>query len=94
MLDPDLCPEKVVAGLRRYLEHHTSPGYFLESVLANDLMESFALADSTNGPVLGAICAWVYHNVPRSARGSREAVAYWLALPPVDVRGQPQEATE
>jgi len=65
----DRCPEDIEDELNRYIEHHVPLGDFLQAVVEDRLVESFARADCRNYECLGDIAAWIYCNMPLGLRG-------------------------
>jgi len=71
-------PEGLKGGLQRYIEHGIEPGSFLQAVLRNDLMGSFAQADIHNRYLLFDIVRWLYNEAPSQCWGSSEKVKAWI----------------
>lgn len=67
-------PQRTLTKLMRYVEYRESPGGFLTAVLANDLQQAVALADSGNLAALKPICQYVFNQLPRSVWGDFAAV--------------------
>jgi len=63
----------------RYVQHKIPTGGFLQAVLENNLMESFARADEENARDMLNICQYVYCHTPMACHGSPEKVKAWLA---------------
>lgn len=72
-------PEDLRPALQRYIEHGIPPGSFLEAVLTNNLMESFARADQCNRNRLFDIVKFLCNEVPILVWGSRENLAEHIA---------------
>jgi len=72
-------PDYMAGGVSRYLLHYIEPGSFLTAVLANDLREAVACADSTNAYLLGQWVKFFYNEVPANCWGSPELVRAWLS---------------
>ena len=70
--------KQIKESLKRYVEHHISPGSFLRAVLENDLMEAMGRADYENSQILKEICQYVYSEIPLVCWGSKEKVENWL----------------
>jgi hypothetical protein len=64
--------------LAHYIVNKIPPGGFLESFLANDLMEALGRADSTNINLFPAYGKFLYNYAPRACHGSYEIVQSWL----------------
>lgn len=69
---------RFAAGLTRYVQSGIPPGSFLRAVLANDLEDALACADSESMANLQAIVEFVAESVPPRARGSEQAVREWI----------------
>lgn len=74
----DAIPEGGQGALMRYFVHRISPGSFLRSVLENDLMGAFGMADDVNIRRVHVYAAFLYQHAPRGSYGSPEAVASWM----------------
>lgn len=72
------------ASIDRYATQHIPTGGFLAAVLANDLFDALASADTDNAATLTEIAEYIYRTVPGHAYGSREAVRDWLQMRVVD----------
>lgn len=70
-------PDYTLGALDRWINHGLPPGYFLESVLSNNLVESCGYADENNRPAIFAIVSWLYNYAPGECWGSPEKVAKW-----------------
>jgi hypothetical protein len=77
--DYSLLPPHTAENMRLYLEEGVPPGAdsFLEAVLADELVHSFAYADERNLAAMPQIARFLYDCVPTIARGSKEAIASW-----------------
>ena len=71
-------PERIQAGLCRYVEHGSMPGTFLRAVLSNDLMEAYHQADSESLACLKDILNYIHWEIPGPCHGSPEAVKRWV----------------
>lgn len=78
-VDYSLLPEHMREGAKDYIERGYTPGGFLFSVLANDLVESFAHADATNLFMMSVWADWLVSEAPRNCWGSVAKVNAWLA---------------
>lgn len=72
--------EQLSASIARYVHERVPTGGFLHAVLANDLYDAAARADTDNRRNLGEIALFVLHNVPDHARGSHEKVRAHLSV--------------
>lgn len=71
-------PDRMLAGLDRYLVHGIMPGDFLRLILVNDFVRAAGRADDENLANLPAYACWVYNECPSDAWGSAEKVAAWI----------------
>ena len=71
-------PERMMGGIKRYVENHIEPGHFLTAVFQNNLSEAVGRADEENMANLPAYAAYLYNEVPSSCHGSPENVRQWL----------------
>jgi hypothetical protein len=72
-------PDRMMGGIRRWIEHRVPPGDFLMAVLRNDLQEACGRADDENLRNIPAYVAYLYNEAPRECWGSPEKVAIWKA---------------
>jgi len=70
-------PERMMPGLKMWIEHGKSPGGFLRAVLENDLIEALRRADDENLANLPAFVAYLYNEAPALCWGSAEKVKAW-----------------
>jgi len=73
----DSLPEHIQGGMERYIEQGIAPGDFLQAVIKNQLVDSFALADETNIRSMFDIASFMYNQAPLACRGSLEAMKAW-----------------
>jgi hypothetical protein len=78
-LDYSPLPERLRAGVQRWVEDHVEPGDFLRAVIRNDLSTAIALADDDNLPRLREIVRWFYNEAPGLCWGSAKAFDTWRA---------------
>lgn len=76
-LNYNLLPEHIREGMRLYIEHGVLPGGFLEAVIENNLVESFARADDINLERMFYIAKFVYAEMPMKSWGSKEKMITW-----------------
>jgi len=76
-IDYSKIPEHCRRGMKRYIEHGIIPGGFLQAVICNNLVESFARADGTNILRLFDYASFLYNEIPTSAWGSEEKMLEW-----------------
>ena len=73
----DLLPEHIRGGMKRYIEQGIIPGDFLQTVICNDLMNSFAKADDINREHMFHIVHFMYNQAPYQCYGSRTKMHKW-----------------
>lgn len=76
------CDERGLAhadSVERYVIHGITMGGFLTALFENDLMEAASRADDHNLAALGQWAAVLYNDVPSACKGSKKAVADWIA---------------
>ena len=84
-------PDRMMGGLRRYIEKRIKPGNFLTAVLQNDLREACGRADKENIRNLPAYVAYLYNEAPSTCWGSPERVTDWLQPGNSMMKLQPQK---
>ena len=72
-------PERMMGGIRRYIEHGIPPGDFLTAVICNDLKEAIGRADDENIKNIPAYVAYFYNEAPAPCWGSIELMQSWIA---------------
>ena len=71
-------PDRMMGGLKRYVEQRVLPGDFLTAVLENDLREAVGRADDENMANLPAYVGYCHNEIPSTCWGSPEKVRAWL----------------
>ena len=71
-------PRHTAESLTRYVFDGVPPGQFLEAVLSNDLMESFARADDENTRNIRYLAAFIYNELPGNSHGTLERMVEWM----------------
>ena len=71
-------PERLRAGVQRYVEEGYVPGDFLFAVITNNLMMAVGRADSDMIKVLPEIVSWFYSYPPSPCWGSEKALGSWV----------------
>jgi hypothetical protein len=71
-------PERMMGGIKRYIEHGIKPGSFLRAVIQNDLREAVGAADDENMANLPAYVAYFYNEAPSDCWGSPENMEAWI----------------
>ena len=69
---------RMVAGIKRYVEHGIRPGDFLTALFSNDLTRTFSHADEKNYPLVGEWVRWMYNEMPSNMVGSQEIMEAYL----------------
>lgn len=77
-LDGFYIPERMMGGLRRYIERGVLPGDFLRAVLRNDLRAACERADDENLRNLPAYVSYLYNKAPSNCWGSPQKVSAWV----------------
>ncbi len=67
-----------IAQIDSYVNYGTPPGSFIQALLENDLVQSFARADNSNIRDMFNIVNYLYNNVPITCRGSKEVISDWI----------------
>lgn len=77
-IDYNKLPEGLRGGVKRYIEDGIKPGDFLQAVICNKLMESFARADFDNSVRMYDIVEFFHNEAPLSCWGSVEDMNHWI----------------
>lgn len=73
-------PALTMESLERYLDAGQPPGGFMRRVLENEpVMVVVGHGDEAHQRALGAICKWIYNELPIAAWGSETKVSAWIA---------------
>lgn len=72
-------PERIVEGIKAYVEERRPVGHFLQAVIRNDLCETFARADDEVIQCLHGIVKIFYNQVPGNAWRTRKRYEDWLS---------------
>ena len=70
-------PERMVAGIARYVIYGILPGHFMYKVLSNDLVGASIYADQQNKKLLDVYACLVFYILPFNCWGSEELVYEW-----------------
>lgn len=73
-------PERMMPGIRRYINEHIEPGRFLCMVICNNLKEACGQADDENLCNLPAYVGYFYNEAPALCWGSKKKMEAWLKL--------------
>ena len=71
-------PERMMPGIRLYVEHGVQPGSFLSAVIQNNLSEAVGRADDENLKNIPAFVAYFYNECPSNCWGSPEKMQSWM----------------
>ena len=71
-------PDRMMPGIKRYIEEKIPPGEFLAAVICNDLQEAVGQADTENMANLPAYVGYFYNEAPSQCWGSKAAMDKWL----------------
>ena len=71
-------PDRMMPGIRRYIDEGIKPGHFLTAIICNDSKEACALADNENLINLPAFAAYFYNEAPAGCFGSGEKMHLWI----------------
>ncbi len=66
-------------GVVSYVEDGAPVGDFLEAIISNNLVSSFAAADGDNVLCIRAYADLLYNHFPSGSWGSRDAYKEWIA---------------
>jgi len=72
-------PDRMMPGIKRYLEQGIEPGDFLVAVICNNLHGAIGQADDENLANLPAFVGYFYNETPRGCWGSQEIMEKWIA---------------
>ena len=64
--------QKMVTGVRNYVEYGIMPGDFLTGLFSNDLRETFNRADPTNRELIPEWLTWTHWDAPSDLFGSKD----------------------
>lgn len=71
-------PERMMPGIRRYVEHGVEPGNFLSAVIQNNLSQAVGRADNENLKNIPAFVSYFYNECPLVCWGSKEKMEKWI----------------
>jgi hypothetical protein len=72
-------PERMMGGIRRYIDQGIPPGDFLTAIICNDLSEAVGRADDENLHNIPAYVSYFYNEAPRTCWHSAAAMEAWIA---------------
>ena len=70
-------PERMAAGIARYVIYGILPGHFMDKVLSNDLVGASIYADQHNKKLLDVYACLMFNILPFNCWGSEELVYEW-----------------
>ncbi len=70
-------PTHMHEGFERWILEGKMGGSFMNALLSNDLIGTFAMADSINIKCIDAYTRWLYNDTPAGCFGSPENVEMW-----------------
>jgi len=71
-------PERMMPGIKQYVEYGKEPGGFLSAIIQNNLSEAVGRADSENQKNIPAFVAYFYNKCPMGCWGSKEKMESWI----------------
>ena len=71
-------PERMRAGIVRYVERGVPPGHFLTAIFSNDLMEACARGDTENLKLIHCYAKLLWNQCPSDGFGSKDLVREWI----------------
>ena len=71
-------PERMMGGIKRYIENGIVPGNFLKAVIQNNLSEAIGQADVENLKNIPAYIGYFYNETPLSCWGSKKKMEKWV----------------
>ena len=74
----EMIPDRLMKGMKRYVEGHIKPGDFLSAVIRNDLSDALARADPISRLLLHDIVKWFWNEAPSTCWGSSDKMHKWL----------------
>jgi len=72
-------PERMMDGIRLYIDRGIEPGSFLTAIICNDLREAVGRADDENIGNIPAFVSYFYNEAPSPCWGSPERMDAWVA---------------
>ncbi len=71
-------PERMMGGIKRYIENGILPGSFLKAVIQNNLSDAVGQADDENLQNLPAYVGYFYNEAPFNCWGSKTKMEKWV----------------
>ena len=71
-------PERMMGGIKRYLEYGIPPGGFLTAIIENNLSLAVQQADSENLRNIPAYVAYFWNKCPLGCWGSPKKMEDWI----------------
>lgn len=72
-------PERIVRGIKGYVEDHRPVGHFIQAIICNDLAEAINRADDEVVTCLQGIVRLFYNQVPSNAWRSKKNYEKWIS---------------
>lgn len=85
-------PERMLEGLRRYIDHGVPTGDFLRLIISNDFVHAVGHADDENVRNLPAYAGYMYNEMPGGSYGSKERYNGWISQKRVEREASEREA--
>ena len=71
-------PDRMLDGIKRYVEDGIIPGSFLRAIIENDLRNAVGCADDENLVNIPAYVSYFYNETPGACWGSKEKMKRWV----------------
>jgi len=72
-------PERMMHGIRLYIDMGVAPGHFLTGIITNNLRGAVGGADDENIKNIPAYIGYFYNEAPSGCWGSIEIMDNWIA---------------
>jgi hypothetical protein len=73
-----MIPERMMIGIRRYIDEHKRPGDFLQAIISNELKNAIWYADDENMDLLPHYVQYFYWKAPSECWGNKKAMEKWI----------------
>ena len=71
-------PDRMMEGIKLYIQHGVRPGSFLQAIITNNLKEAVGRADDENRRNLPAHVEYFYNYAPYQCWGSEKIMNDWI----------------
>lgn len=71
-------PERMMPGIKRYVEQGIRPGDFLVAIIQNNLKVAVGMADDENLRNIPAYVSYFHNECPMACWGSPEKMKQWM----------------